>query len=179
MADIPGSPADMPQMPAGHGSGSAPVPYAGADLSPEPPDYAVDLGPMVDAGAQVMSGVAPGNSVSESAAAHDIAAGVADAPYYPGAISPIFTGDVTGDGARDDVSATVAGSVAAATGRWQDYERDMAPQGSAYGGLVIFPPSAEDPGAGAGNTLPTAGFYDPDREYGGTQGAPGYQGKAL
>jgi hypothetical protein len=42
-----------------------------------------------------------------------------------------------------------------------------------------FPPSPLDPGAGVGNTAPIGGFYDPDRDYGGMQGAPGYQGPAI
>ncbi len=153
------------------------MPYGGADQSPEPPDYAADLGPVSDPAGAVMAGVT-GLGTTESPAAHDIAAGTADAPYYPGPLAPI---DAAGDadaGGRDDVSATVAGAVVNATGRWHEFQSDTFGQGSTYGDLMTFPPSPEDPGAGVGNTLPTAGFYDPDRDYGGTQGAPGYEGKA-
>jgi hypothetical protein len=177
MADIHGSPGDAAQMPQAGNSGSAPVPYAGADQSPEPPDYAADLGPLGDPAASVMAGVA-GLGTTESAAAHDIAAGLADAPYYPGSISPI---DAAGDpdaGGRDDVAATVAGAVAAATARWHEFQADTFGQGSTYGDLMSFPPSPLDPGAGVGNTTPTGGFYDPPRGYGGQQGAPGYEGEA-
>lgn len=179
MADVHGSAGSAPQMPQMNGPGPAPVPYGGADQSPEPPHYGVDLGPLVDAGSEVLQGVAAGNSVTESAVAHDIAAGVADAPYHPGQISPI---DAMGDadaGGRDDVSGTVAGAVAAAEARFREHQSDTYGQGSAIGDLVHFPPSPLDPGAGVGNTLPTGAFYDPDRGYGGSQGAPGYQGEAI
>ena len=128
MADIHGSPASAAQNPQAMSAGTAPVPYAGPRPS-EPPGYAVtlDLG---DAASEVMSGIPPMPGLSESPAAHDIAAGTADAPYYPGMISPV---DAMGDA---------------------------------------------DPGAGVGNTAPTGGFYDPVREYGGAQGAPGYEGEA-
>ena len=106
------------------------------------------------------------------------AAGLADAPYYPGPVAPIDRGPKVGP-SRDDVAGDVAGAVANATERWHAYQRDISPQGIAYGDLMIFPDSPLDPGAGVGNTLPTAGFYDPDREYGGAHGAPGYQGEAL
>jgi hypothetical protein len=60
-----------------------------------------------------------------------------------------------------------------------EFQADTYAQGSTYGDLMHFPPSPLDPGAGVGNTEPLGGFYDPDRDYGGTQGAPGYQGEAL
>ena len=176
MADIHGSPASAAQNPQATSAGSAPVPYHGADQSPEPPAYAVSLD-LADAAAEVMTGIPAMPGLSESAAAHDIAAGLADAPYYAGAVSAIYTGGGSA-GNRDDVAGTVAGSVDAATGRWRALEADMLPQGTAYGDLVDFPPSPLDPGAGVGNTAPTGGFYDPVREYGGVQGAPGYQGEA-
>ena len=176
MADVHGSPADAAQNPQASSAGSAPVPYQGADQSPEPPDYMAELGPMGDAAGAVMAGVS-GPTVVESGAAHDIAAGLADAPYYPGPVAPIDLGPKGGP-SRDDVAGDVAGAVANATERWHAYQRDISPQGIAYGDLMVFPPSPLDPGAGVGNTLPTAAFYDPTREYGGTQGAPGYQGDA-
>jgi hypothetical protein len=166
MADVHGSPADSPQQPQAPGAGSAPVPYAGADQSPEPPGYGVSL-PLADAAAQVMSGVS-GPTVVESAAAHDIAAGVADAPYYPGPLVPIYVGGDDDAGGRDDVAADVAGSVANATARWREYERDIQPQGSVYGDLMTLPPSPLDPGVGSlGITLPSGDYYDPPRNYGG------------
>jgi hypothetical protein len=164
-------------MPAAPNSGPAPAPYGGADQSPEPPEYAADLGPLTDAAGAVMAGVT-GLNTTESPAAHDIAAGTADAPYYPGPLSPINAAGDPDAGGRDDVAGTAAGAVANATGRWQEFQSDILPQGSVYGDLMQFPPAPLDPGAGVGNTLPTAGFYDPDRDYGGAQGAPGYQGEA-
>lgn len=177
MADIHGDPRDAPQMPAAPNSGPAPVPYGGADQSPEPPVYAAAA--FADAGGAtgaVMASVT-GLNTAESPAAHDIAAGTADAPYYPGPLAPI---DAAGDpdaGGRDDVSGTVAGAVANADARWHEFEGDLG-AGSAIGDLMHFPPSPLDPGAGVGNTSPAGGFYDPDRDYGGAQGAPGYEGKA-
>lgn len=165
MADIHGSPADSPLMPQASSPGSAPVPYQGGDQQPEPPDYAVDLGPLVDAASEVMSGIAPGNSVTESAVAHSIPAGLADAPYYPGSISPI---DAMGDsdaGGRDDVAGDVMGAVANATARWHEFQADTYGQGSTIGDLMHFPPGPLDPGAGVGNVSPLGGFYDPPREY--------------
>ena len=95
MADVHGSPADSPQNPQATSAGSAPVPYQGADQSPEPPDYMAEMGPMADAAGAVMAGVS-GPTVVESAAAHDIAAGLADAPYYPGPVAPIDLGPKVG-----------------------------------------------------------------------------------
>jgi len=165
MADIHGSPGDPGlQMPAAPNSGPAPVPYAGADLSPEPPDYAAEMGPLSDPAADIMSGVV-GLGTTESPAAHDIAAGTADAPYYAGPLSPI---DAMGDpdaGGRDDVSGTVAGAVANATGRWQEFQGDNG-AGSTIGDLMTFPPSPLDPGAVGGlkgGTDPSGQFYDPPR----------------
>lgn len=179
MADIHGSPGDPGlQMPAAPNSGPAPAPYGGADLSPEPPDYAADLGPLGDPAASVMAGVT-GLGTTESAAAHDVAAGTADAPYYPGPLAPV---DAAGDpdaGGRDDVAGSVAEAVANATARWHENQAFTMQQGGTAGDLVGFPPSPLDPGAGVGNTSPEGGFFDPPRGYGGTQGAPGYQGDAI
>jgi hypothetical protein len=136
----------------------------------------LDLG---DAAGEVMNGIAPMAVIHESAAAHDIAAGLADAPYYPGPLSPVYVGGDADAGGRDDVAGDVAGAVAAATARWREHEADTHAQGSVIGDLMHFPPSPLDPGAGVGNTTPSGGFYDPPRGYGGEQGAPGYQGEAL
>ena len=179
MADIHGSPAAAPQMPAAPNAGPAPAPYGGADQSPEPPDYAIPA--FADAGGAtgaVMDGVT-GLGTTESAAAHDIAAGTADAPYDPGPLSPIQAHGDADAGGRDDVAGTVAGAVGNAEARWHEFASDTYQQGSTYGDLMTFPPSPLDPGAGVGNTAPTGGFYDPDRDYGGTQGAPGYEGEAI
>lgn len=167
MADIHGSPANSPQMPQA-GAGSAPVPYAGPDQSREPPVYGVDLGPLVDTASDVMSGIAPGNSVTESAAAHDIAAGLADAPYYAGPLSPVYSPVNSDADEQDDVSGTVAASVAAATARWRLAQQDTFGQGSVIGDLMTLPPNPLDPGVGTlGTTDPAGAFYDPPRNYGG------------
>lgn len=164
MADIHGSPADGPSGGAAPNSGPAPVPYGGAGQSPEPPPYGVSLD-WGDAGAEVMNGIAPMAGVSESPAAHDIAAGTVDAPYYPGELSPI---DAAGDddaGGRDDVSSTVAGAVASATARWQEFQGDTG-AGSTIGDLMTFPPGPLDPGSVGGlkgGTDPAGAFYDPPR----------------
>lgn len=164
MADIHGSPAGGGQMPQAGNSGPAPVPYQGADQSPEPPDYAVDLGAPGGADAHVLAGVS-GPSVVESAAAHDIAAGLADAPYHPGAISPVNAMGDADPGGRDPVAGDVASAVAHVRERRAELESDTFGQGSVIGDLMSFPPGPLDPGAGVGNTAPYAGFYDPPREY--------------
>lgn len=161
MADIHGSPADGAQNPQNQGPGSAPVPYGGARPS-EPPGYGVSLD-LTDAAAEVMSGVS-GPTVLESSAAHDIAAGLADAPYSPGQPQPVFTGGDADAGGQDDVAGSVQAAVDAATARWHELQGDLG-QGGVIGDLVTFPPGPLDPGAGVGNTSPLGGFYDPPREY--------------
>ncbi|HSZ41805.1 MAG TPA: hypothetical protein VK817_17760 [Trebonia sp.] len=164
MADIHGSPGDAPQMPQASSPGTAPVPYAGAAQSLEPPAYMADIGPLGDAAAAVMSGVT-GLNTTESAAAHDIAAGLADAPYYPGTLAPINAMGDADAGGRDDVAGSVAGAVASATARWQEFQSDTYGQGSTIGDLMTFPPSPLDPGTVAGLTDPSGAYYDPDRDY--------------
>ena len=164
MADIHGSPGDAPQMPAAPGAGPAPVPYAGADLSPEPPGYAADPGPLGDPAASVMAGVT-GLNTTESAAAHDIAAGLADAPYYAGPLAPVNAMGDNDAGGRDDVAGDVAGAVANATARWREFQSDTYGEGSVIGDLMTFPPSPLDPGTVGGLTDPSGAFYDPDRTY--------------
>lgn len=189
MADIHGSPGAAPQMPAAPNAGPAPAPYQGADQSPEPPDYAVSLGVLDDPGVNVMSGVT-GLNTTESPVAHDVNAGAPDAPYYPGPLSPIFTGGDDDAGGRSPVAGDPAAAVANSTGRWRELQSDLGSTGTpgpgaqpvhagVIGDLMNFPPSPLDPGAGVGNTSPIGGFYDPDRDYGGEQGAPGYQGEAI
>ncbi|HMH93667.1 MAG TPA: hypothetical protein VK586_21625 [Streptosporangiaceae bacterium] len=163
MADIHGSPADAPQMPAAPGAGPAPAPYGGADLSPEPPEYAVDPG-VTDPAEAVMSGVT-GLGTAESPSAHDIAAGTADAPYSPGPLAPIGAMGDADAGGRDDVAASVAEAVANATARYHEHESDTYVQGSTIGDIVTLPPSPLDPGVAGGLTDPAGGYYDPPRDY--------------
>jgi|SRR5450755_857553 len=141
MADIHGSPGNAPQMPGAPNAGPAPVPYGGADLSPEPPIYgAADLG--ADAGgasSAILDGVT-GLNTTESAAAHDLAAGTVDAPYYPGALSPINAAGDPDAGGRDDVAATIEGAVAAATDRWHEFQSGTYGEGSTYGDLMDLTP---------------------------------------
>jgi hypothetical protein len=137
MADVHGSPGDAPQMPAA-GSGPAPVPYAGADQSPEPPVYAAAAVTWNMPGPGVMDGVT-GNAVQESGYAHDTGAGLVN-PYYAGAVSPIQAHGDADAGGHDDVSATVAGAVANATARYLEHEGDTHPQGSTIGDLMDLPP---------------------------------------
>lgn len=99
-------------------------------------------------------------------------------PYYGGPPAPVEAMGDADAGGRDDVSGTVAGSVANANARWHEFQTDTFGVGSTYGDLVDFPPSPLDPGAGVGNTTPAGGFFDPPRDYGEEQGAPGYQGDA-
>lgn len=162
MADIHGSPADAAQNPQAPSSGTAPVPFTGS-LPSEPPRYGVSL-ELNDFSAAVMSGIPSMPGLTESAAAHDIAAGLADAPYYPGAISPVNAAGDADAGGRDDVSGTVQGSVDAATARFHEHMADLG-AGGTIGDLMTFPPGPLDPGAGVGNIAPMGGFYDPPREY--------------
>jgi hypothetical protein len=162
----------MPQA----GAGPAPVPYTGPDMSPEPPAYMAAAVTWNMPGLEVMNGIPATGGVQESAYAHDVNAGLVT-QFYPGAISPIGVHGDADPGGRDDVAGTVAGAVANSTGRYLEHEGDTHGTGK-IGDLMTFPPSGEDPGAGVGNTMPTGGFYDPGRDYGGEQGAPGYQGDA-
>jgi hypothetical protein len=134
-------------IPGTPGPGPAPVPYSGPDPAPEPPDY--DPGPAAISypGSEVM-GAAAGGILQESAAAHDVNAGSADAPYYAGDISPVFAGGDADAGGRDDVAGTVAGSVAAAEARYIEHESDTHAQGSAIGDLMDLPSSPDNPAVG-------------------------------
>jgi hypothetical protein len=164
MTEIYASPADAPQMPAAPNSGPAPAPYAGADLSPEPPNYAADLGPMSDAAGAVMAGVT-GLGTTEDPSAHDVNAGTVDAPYFPGHIDPIFAAGDDDPGGRSDVAGDVAGAVANATDRWQNLQGDLG-AGGTIGDLMVFPPDPLDPGAVGGlkgGTDPAGQFFDPPR----------------
>jgi hypothetical protein len=161
--------------------GPAPVPYTGGDQKPEPLPYGTGLDmPLEDPGALVMASYPPGNAVYESSWAHDLAAGTVDAPYYPGAVTPVNAAGDNDAGGRDDMAATVAEAVASAQGRYHEFQGDTYAQGSTIGDLMQFPPSPLDPGAGVGNTTPTGAFYDPGpRDPAAPDyGAPGEQGLA-
>ena len=99
-------------------------------------------------------------------------------PYYGGPLDPVEAMGDADAGGRDNVAATFGAAVDTASARLDELQSDTFGVGSTIGDLVVFPPSPLDPGAGVGNTAPTGAFYDPDREYGGEQGAPGYQGEA-
>jgi len=150
-------------LPAAPGPGPAPVPYGGADPSPEPPDYAVQLG-ITDPGAEVMSGVT-GLGTAESPAAHDLAAGTADAPWSPGPLAPVNAMGDADAGGRDDVAASVAEAVANATARYHEHMSDTYAQGSTIGDILPLPPSPLDPGVVGGLTDPSGALYDPPRDY--------------
>jgi hypothetical protein len=147
----------MPQA----GAGPAPAPYTGPDLSPEPPVYAVTAVQWNLPGQDVMAPAA-GGIIQESAYAHDVNAGLVS-QFYPGAISAIGVHGDPDAGGRDDVSGTVAGAVANATGRYLEYEADTHPAGSAIGDVMSLPPSPLDPGTVAGLTDPSGSYYDPPR----------------
>lgn len=157
MADIHGSPGAAPQMPAAPNSGPAPVPYQGADLSPEPPLYGVTAVGFPTMGSEVMSGVSSAMGVQESDYAHDVNAGLCT-PYYAGDISPINT-----LGTPDDVSGTVAGSVAAAEARFTSHQQATFGPGNDIGDLMNVPQNSLDPAVGS--LGPLGSYYDPPRDY--------------
>jgi hypothetical protein len=165
MADIHGSPASAPQMGAAPNSGPAPVPYAGA-LPSEPPAYGVPAGPYGPDGAVAEVVTFPGQAWTvESAVAHDVSAGTADAPYAPGSPSPVYTGGDNDAGGRDDVSGTVAGAVASAEARFLEHQSDTYAQGSTIGDVMTLPPGYPDAGTVGGLTGPEGEYYDPPRGY--------------
>jgi hypothetical protein len=146
MADIHGSPGDAPQLPAAPGAGPAPVPYSGADLSPQ--EYGPEIAAPRDPGSMdVMAGVS-GNGVQESGYAHDPGAGLVT-PFYGGAISPV---DAMGDpdaGGRDDVADSVAGAVTAAEARYHEHASDATNTGpSQIGDALALTPVDSNPGVG-------------------------------
>lgn len=204
MADVHGSPAapglQMPQM---DGSGPAPLPYPGGrdQAAGNPPVYAVDLGPVVDHPLDMVHPSRGPLVTTQDPSAYTLDGNPGPSPlatpYYAGQQAPVYVHGDADAGNASNISATVAGSVAMAAGRWAELESDTfkggpvvgtvvqnepnlsaypQQQGSVIGDLVQFPPSPLDPGAGVGNTTPTGGFYDPGRDYGGPEGAPGYVG---
>ena len=203
MADI-NSPPGAPQMPKAPGPGPAPVPYPGGRDQAEgnPPVYEAAPLEMAPADGYVLHGVTGLNTVQDPSA-HTLDGNPGPSPlatsYYAGQQAPVYVHGDADAGNASNIAATVGESVAMATGRWQELQSDTfkpgpvagtvvhnepnlsahpQQQGSVIGDLIHFPPAALDPGAGVGNTAPTGGFYDPVREYGGAEGAPGYQGEA-
>jgi len=162
MADIHGSPGAAAQMPAAPNAGPAPVPYGGADLSPEPPVYSAAATGFGTMGAEVMSGTSSAMGVQESGYAHDVNAGLVTS-YYPGSTSPIYVGGDADAGGRDDVAATVGGAVAAAEARFAEHQSDTFAQGSAIGDAMNLPANSMDPAVGVQGV--EGGFYDPPRDY--------------
>ena len=161
MADIHGSPGSEAQMPAAPNSGPAPVPYSGPDQGAGNVTYAVTAATFSLPGVEVMGSVT-GNAVQESGYAHDVNAGLVT-PFYAGDISPVGVHGDADAGGRDDVSGTVAGSVAAAEARYLEYEGDTHAQGSAIGDLMNLPPNSLDPAVGVQG--PEGAYYDPPRGY--------------
>lgn len=157
MADIHGNPVASMSGPSLDGPGSefpsadgGVMPAGNVTYSPGTLTYGM-------AGDDVMAG-ASGGPLQESAYAHDLSAGAA-APYYGGEISPIFTGGTADAGGRDDVSGTVAGSVAAAEARFNNRQAETLEQGSTIGDLMGLPAAPVSGEAAVGS------FYDPPRDY--------------
>lgn len=209
MADVHGSPAapDL-QMPQMDGPGPAPLPYPGGrdQAAGNPPVYAVDLGPVVDHPLDVVHPSRGPLVTTQDPSAYTLDGNPGPSPlatpYYAGEAHPILAHGDNDPGGRSPMAPDVATAVANSQARWLDLQADThtpgpvvgtvvlnepnlsdaghpQQQSSTIGDLVAFPPSPLDPGAGTGNTLPTAAFFDPTREYGGTQGAPGYQGESI
>jgi hypothetical protein len=205
MADVHGSPAapDL-QMPQLDSSGPAAVPYPGGRDQAEgnPPVYHADIGPMAPADGYVLHGVT-GLNTTQDPSAHTLDGNPGPSPlatpYYAGQQAPVYVHADNDAGGVSNIAASISDSVAMATSRWQELESDTFNPGPVVGTIVQnqpnlsaypqqetsvigdpmhFPPAPLDPGVGVGNTQPTGGFYDPTREYGGAQGAPGYQGEA-
>ena len=149
-------------MPQANTPGAAPVPYAGPEEQPEPPDYSIPgVSTGLAPGAGVLNMVAGANFVTSSSLAAPN-----PNPYEAGSVAPVaFPGDAD-PGGRDVVSGTVAGAVAAAEARFGELQGDTYGLGSHVGDLLAFPPGPLDPGAGAGLTDPAGHYYDPPRGYG-------------
>ena len=161
--DSPPPPAGIPQMPQASMPGIAPVPYTGPDQSPEPPVYAPQPVTFATPGVVVLAG-AEGGLLQESGYAHDVNAGLL-ANFDPGSVSPVAMAGPGDAGARDTVSGTVAGAVAAAEGRYLEHEGDTHPAGGTIGDVLTLPPGPLDPGAAPGEAAPSGSFYDPPRSY--------------
>lgn len=157
MADIHPAPVPSMMMPSLNTPGPE-FPHGPADVNDgSGSDYGAPPTSWGMVGDDVMSG-AQGGLLQESSYAHDVNAG-AVAPYYAGSISPIFVGGDNDAGGRDDVSGTVAGAVAAAEARFNEYQSDVLPQGAAYGDLMNLPVTLPSGEAAVGS------FYDPPRDY--------------
>jgi len=145
-----------PMMPQASMPGIAPVPYTGPDESPEPPIYAPQPVTFATPGVVVLAG-AEGGLLQESGYAHDVNAGLL-ANFDPGSVSPVAMAGPGDAGARDTVSGTVAGAVAAAEGRYLEHEGDTHAAGKPIGDSLGVP--VESPGNFGG------AYYDPPRDYG-------------
>jgi hypothetical protein len=133
------------QMPAAPGAGPAPVPYGGADQSPQVYDPPVPAEP--SPGDEVMNGVS-GNAVQEAAYAHDMNAGLVT-PYYGGDTSPIQAHGDADAGGRDDVAATVAAAVTNAEARYHEFAADATVAGpSQIGDAMTLTPVDSDASVG-------------------------------
>lgn len=77
--------------------------------------------------------------------------------------------DLTGErlgqlaGYEQDITAAMQSGMAAEDGRRQHYGQDILPQGAAYGDFMTLDGGALEAGAGGGEALPVAYFYDPPR----------------
>lgn len=80
------------------------------------------------------------------------------APYEPGAPSPILVGGAPDPGGRDDVAGDVAGAVAAACARQDEHQTDTYGMGSQIGDAVTLPAESSTGSTGGA-------FYDPPRDY--------------
>ena len=157
----PDTPPEVPpQMPQATTPGPAPVPFGGdqsAGNAPLPPASM----PIGTPDGAVLEGVTGANYVTEA----PLAAPNPN-PYEAGAPQAIYVGGAADAGGRDIVAGSVAAAVASAEARFGELRGDTYGQGSTIGDLMSFPPSPLDPpGAGAGLTLPTGHYYDPDRGY--------------
>ena len=86
------------------------------------------------------------------------------APYAPGAPSPIQAHGDADAGGRDDVAGNMAAAQAAAEARYHEHQSDTYGLGSVIGDVMTLPPSPLDPGVGSlGTTSPSGAFYDPPR----------------
>jgi hypothetical protein len=98
---------------------------------------------------------APQSPAQMPASAWDI-----QAPYAPGAPSPILAHGDADAGGRDDVAGSVAGAEAAAEARYHEHMTDTYGMGSVIGDVMALPDISATGNMGAA-------YYDPPRNYGG------------
>lgn len=88
------------------------------------------------------------------------------APYYPGAMSPITVGGDADAGGTDDVAGTVADAVSNAQARYHEHESDTYGLGSQIGDGIELPPILLDPAVSSlGTQAPDAGQYIPPGKF--------------